>query len=264
MNFANKTIWITGASSGIGAALTIAFSNYDANLIISSRNEQKLNEVREKCKHPEKVSIIPLDLANFSSLNDKVKVALESFDGIDILINNGGISQRSFAVETALKVDQQIFDVNYFGTVALTKLLLPYFIKKESGQIVVISSVIGKFGTPLRTSYAGSKHALQGFFDSLRAEIHDKNIAVTIICPGYVSTEVSNNALTADGTQYNINDKGNANGMSSDVFAKKALKVISKRKQEAVIGGNLEVLAVYIKRFFPRLLAKMIRKIDVT
>jgi len=264
MNFANKTIWITGASSGIGAALTIAFSNYDANLIISSRNDQKLNEVREKCKHPERVGIIPLDLADFSSLNDKVKEALEIFDGIDILINNGGISQRSFAVETALKVDQQIFDVNYFGTVALTKLLLPYFIKKESGQIVVMSSVIGKFGTPLRTSYAGSKHALQGFFDSLRAEVHDKNIAVTIICPGYVSTEVSNNALTADGTQYNINDKGNANGMSPDVFAKKALRVISKRKQEAVIGGKLEVLAVYIKRFFPRLLSKMIRKIDVT
>jgi len=264
MNFKNKTIWITGASSGIGKAFAIAFSNYDANLILSARSEKKLFEVKEKCKYPEKVEVLTLDLADHDTFNTKVELALGFFNGIDILINNGGISQRSLAIDTQLSVDHRIFNVNYFGTIALTKALLPHFISKKSGQIVVISSVMGKFGTPLRTAYSGSKHALHGFFDSLRAEIHDKNVKVTIICPGYVNTEVSNNALTADGSKYNINDKGNANGMAPSVFANKALKVIYKQKQEAVIAGFKESAAAYVKRISPGILSKIVQKVSVT
>ncbi len=264
MNFNNKTIWITGASSGIGKALALTFSNQNVNLIISSRNEQKLNEVKEQCKQPEKVKVLPIDLSEFSSFEDKVKTALSLFSGVDILINNGGISQRSLAIDTQLKVDQKIFEVNYFGTIGLTKAILPHFVSKKSGQIVVISSVMGKIGTPLRTAYAASKHALHGFFDSLRAELYNDNIAVTIICPGYVNTNVSKNALTADGSKHNIDDEGNANGMSPNAFSKKAIKSISKQKQEVVIGGIKETMAVYLKRFFPSILSNIVRKVNVT
>ena len=264
MFYKNKTIWITGASSGIGKALALAFSKEGANIILSARNEQKLNEVKEQCTNPDKVKILPLDLTDFSSFNEKVISAIQFFDGIDILVNNGGVSQRSLAIETQFKVDQQIFEVNYFGTIGLTKELLPHFIKKQNGQIVVISSVMGKLGTPLRSAYAASKHALHGFFDSLRAEIFNKNIDVTIICPGYVITDVSKNALTGDGSKFNKMDEATAKGLQPEELAKKALKAISKKKQEVIIAGSKETAAIYLKRFFPKLLSKIVRKVNVT
>jgi len=264
MNFNNKTIWITGASSGIGKGLAIAFSEHDVNIILSSRNKEKLEEVKAACKNPDRVRVLPLDLADLSLFDEKVKTALGFFNGIDILINNGGISQRSYAIETDLKVDQQIFDINYFGTIALTKAILPHFVARKRGQIVVISSIMGKIGTPLRSAYAASKHALHGFFDSLRAELYNDNVSVTIICPGYVNTNVSKNALTADGSKHNMDDEGNTNGLAPDIFAKKAIKAISKQKQEVVIGGAKEVMAVYLKRFFPLILSNIVRKVNVT
>ena len=260
----NKTIWVTGASSGIGKALAIAYSKKEVNLILTSRNEKKLHDVRLLCQYPERVKVLPLDLLAHATFDEKVKIAWSLFNGIDVLINNGGISQRALAIETKLEVDQQIFDINYFGTIALTKALLPYFIEKKQGQIAVITSVVGKIGTPLRSSYSGSKHALHGFFDSLRAEIYDSNIAITLICPGFVNTNVSLNALVGDGSKQNTKDKATANGLAPEVFAKRAIKVITKQKQEAVIGGKLEILAVYLKRFLPVLLSKLIRKIPVT
>lgn len=264
MNFKNKTIWITGASSGIGKALALAFSKEGANVIISARNKQKLNEVKGQCTNPDKVKILLLDLTDFTSFSEKVTTALQFFNGIDILVNNGGVSQRSLAIDTQFKVDQQIFDVNYFGTIGLTKALLPNFIGKESGQIVVISSIMGKLGTPLRSAYAASKHALHGFFDSLRAELFNKNIDVTIICPGYVNTDVSRNALTGDGTKFNKMDDATAKGLQPEELAKKALKAIARKKQEVIIAGSKETAAVYLKRFLPKLLSKIVRKVNVT
>ena len=264
MNFTNKTVWITGASSGIGKGLALAFANNGANVILSARNEKNLNKVKSACKNYEKVKVLPLDLADFSAFAEKAKIANNFFNGIDILVNNGGISQRSYAKDTDLKVDQQIFDINYFGTIALTKTVLPYFITKKSGQIVVISSIMGKLGTPLRSAYAASKHALHGFFDSLRAELYKDHIAVTIICPGYVNTNISKNALTADGNRFDEMDKLTANGLSTEEFANKALKVIYKQKQEVIIAGTKETAAVYLKRFFPSILAKVVRKVNVT
>jgi len=264
MKFNNKTIWITGASSGIGRAMALAFSNQGANLILSARNEEKLNEVKKECQNPNKVEVLPLDLANYKSFEERVRTAMTFFDGADILINSGGISQRALAKDTDLTVDRAIFETNYFGTIGLTKALLPHFIDKKNGQIVVISSVVGKIGTPLRTSYSGSKHALHGFFDSLRAELYDYNITITLICPGFVNTNVSMNALTGDGRKQNKLDNATANGLTPDHFAKIALKAISQKSQEIVIGGFMEKLAVYVKRFFPRVLSNLIRKVDVT
>jgi len=264
MNFKDKVVWVTGASSGIGKATVLAFAAKGANLIISSRNIEKLEEVKMLCTDQDKVKVLQVDLDDYLHLDKLVQEAISLFGEVDILVNNGGISQRSLAIDTGITIDTQIFKTNYFGTVALSKALLPYFVARKNGHFVVVTSVVGKIGTPLRSSYSASKHALHGFFDSLRAEIHDDNISVTLICPGFVNTNVSKNALTADGTPQNKMDKGTENGLSPEYFAKRMLKAIARKKQEAVIGGKLEVLAVYIKRFFPRILANMIRKLAVT
>ena len=264
MTASKKTIWITGASSGIGRSLALAYGKQPVNLILSARNENKLREVRDEIGKPEQVGILTLDLTEIDSFPKRVEKAWDLFDGIDIMIHNGGISQRSLVAETPLSVDRSLFETNYFGTIALTKCLLPYFRKRKSGQFVVITSVVGKFGTALRSSYSGSKHALHGFFESLRAEHYQENIHVTLICPGFVNTDVSVNALTADGSKQGTKDKATAGGLSPDLFARKAIRAISRQKREVVIGGFLEVFAVYIKRFFPGLHARMIRKAAVT
>ena len=213
---------------------------------------------------PENVKVLPLDLENYMSLSGKVDEALKLFGSIDVLFNNGGVSQRSLAKDTAMEVDKRLMDVNYLGTVALTKALLPHFIEKNNGHFVVITSIVGKIGTPLRSSYAASKHALHGFFDSLRAEVYQNNIKVTLACPGFVQTNVSLNALTADGTPQNKMDSATKNGLTPEVFAEKLLKAVQQEKQEIYIGGFKEKLAVYVKRLFPKLLSKMIRKLAVT
>ncbi len=264
MNFKDQVIWITGASSGIGEALAIAFSKLDAELILSSRNLDKLEIVKAKCLNPEKIKVLKLDLQDYQNLDKVVGKALKLFNKIDILINNGGISQRSLAIDTGIAIDVKIFETNYFGTIALTKAILPYFAARNNGHIVVVTSVVGKIGTPLRSSYAASKHALHGFFDSLRAEVHKHHINITLICPGYVNTNVSKNALVADGSKQNTLDKATENGLSPTVFAEKMIKAIANKKQEVVIGGAKEKMAVFVKRYFPKLLAKMIRKINVT
>lgn len=264
MNLKDKIIWITGASSGIGAAMANEYSKRGARLIISSRNTQELNKVKLSCLHPESVKVLTVDLSDTAGFKKIIEQAINFFGRIDVLINNAGISQRSFAAETDLDVDRRIFEINYFGTIALTKALIPHFKEKKNGHFVVISSVVGKIGTPLRSSYSASKHALHGFFDSLRAELHNDHIKVTLICPGYVNTMVSINALTAKGDKQGTLDKATANGLSPENFARKAVNAISREKQEIVIGGLLEKVAVYVKRFFPLLLSRMVRKVPVT
>ncbi len=264
MNFKSKTIWITGASSGIGKALALEFSKLEANIIISSRNIDKLQEVKAQCENSENVKVLKLDLDNYTFIDKTVQTAISLFGEIDILVNNGGISQRSLAIDTEIQVDERIFNTNYFGTIALTKALLPYFAAKNEGHFVVVTSVVGKIGTPLRSSYAASKHALHGFFDSLRAEVYKNNIAVTLVCPGFIQTEVSINALIGDGSKQNTMDKSTEKGLLPNLFAKKMIRAIARKEQEIIIGGKLEKLAVFVKRFMPRILAKMIRKLPVT
>ena len=264
MNFQNKVIWITGASSGIWRALALELSNLDALLILSARNEAALESVKKKCKNPSNVTVLPLDLEVHSSFNKITTTAIKLFGRIDILLNNGGISQRSLASETNISVDKKIMEVNYTGTVALTKTILPHFIENNKGQFVITTSMVGLIGTPLRSSYAASKHALHGFFDSLRAEVYDNNIEVTLICPGFVSTNISMNALTGDGTSQQKMDTATANGISPKRFAKLMAKAIYNKKEEVYIAGFKEKLGVYVKRWFPRVFSVMIRKLSVT
>lgn len=264
MSFKSKVVWVTGASSGIGKALAIELANSDAKLILSSRKIASLETVKALCKNPKLVKIIALDLEHYHNFNAKVAEAIACFGTLDILVNNGGISQRSFAKDTEISVDKRILEINYLGTVALTKAVLPHFIENKKGHFVATTSIVGKIGTPLRSSYAASKHALHGFFDSLRAETHQDNIAVTLVCPGFVNTNVSLNALTGNGTPQATMDDATKNGISPARFAKLMAKAIENKKQEVYIGGFKEKLAVFVKRMFPKALSKMIRKLAVT
>lgn len=262
-NYQNQVIWITGASSGIGKALAIEFSKLGAKVVISARNKDELEKTQTSCLQPENILVLPLDLENYGDFPSKADQVIKHFGKIDMLINNGGISQRSRASETAISVDERIIKINYLGTVALTKAVLPYFLKQKSGHLVVISSLVGKFGTPVRSSYSASKHALHGFFDSLRAEIFQGNVDVTIICPGFIKTNISINALTGAGKNQGTLDEAQRNGMTPENFAKKSIHALASKKLEVYIGGK-EILGVYLKRFFPRFFARIISRAKVT
>lgn len=264
MPFQNKVVWITGASSGIGEALAYALHNRGAKLILSSRRKEVLEQVKNNCSgDTSDIHIIPLDLAEKETLKNKADQALQIYGHIDYLFNNGGVSQRSLAVETKTEVLRKVMEINFFGSVILTKAILPSMIERNSGHIVLTSSVMGKFGTRLRSSYAASKHALHGYFDSLRQEVYNKNINVSLVCPGFVKTDVTKNALEGDGSKHNKMSKGQAQGMTAEEFAEKLLPKIAKGKQEIYIGGT-EIFGVYIKRLFPTLFYKILRKMNVT
>jgi len=258
-----QIVWITGASSGIGEALVYAYSQKGAKLIISSRNKERLYEVKAACKgNPLDIHVLPLDLDNLDTLPKKVVDGLKIFGKIDKVIHSGGLSQRSLAMETDLKVIQRLLTVNYVSTVAINQALLPSMLAQGNGTIVLISSLVGKFGTPFRSAYSASKHALHGYYDSLRAELAHKKIQITIVCPGFIRTNVSINALVGDGSAQNSMDDAQAKGMSPEVCAQKIIQGISQKKEELYIGGK-EVYGVRLKRFFPILFSRMISRAKV-
>lgn len=263
MNLQDKVVWITGASSGIGEALAYKMKQLGAKLIISSRKSEALYRVKSNCKgNPLDIHVLPLDLENTDSLPDIAKAANKIYGRIDLIIHSGGISQRSLAIETDIAVAQKIMDINFWGTVALSQSVLPGMVARKSGQIVIISSLVGKFGTKFRSAYSASKHALHGYFDSLRTETIPE-IKILIVCPGFIKTNVTYNALTADGSNQNTMDEAQANGMSADTCAEKIVQAIERGKEEVYIGGK-EKYGVLLKRFFPALFAKVIRKAKVT
>lgn len=254
-----KTIWITGASSGIGEALTYQLDKKKCKLVISSRKEKELQRVKANCTHQENIKIISLDLSDLNDMPEKAKVAFSAFGQMDILINNAGISQRSEIINTDILVYKQLMDINYLGTVALSKAVLPYFMKEKNGHYVTVSSLMGKFAGPQRSGYCGSKHALHGFFDVLRMEHEKDGISVTMICPGYVQTNIDKNALTADGSPQKKHNIENQNGLPVAKFARKMIQAIERQKYEAYMGKK-EVMGIYLKRFFPKLLHRIVLK----
>ena len=249
-----QTVWITGASSGIGEALAVEWSRRGARVLLSARNRAELERVRRACVNPELHVVRPLDLTN----TEDVFTAAKEAGPVDILVHSGGVSQRALAIETDLATDRAIMDVNYFGTIALTKAVLPSMIERRRGHIVPISSVIGHVGIPLRSAYAASKHALHGFFDALRAENDRHGIRVTIVCPGYIRTRVSENALRGDGTRHGQLDETHAKAMLPEVAAPKIIDGVAKGKLEVRIGGR-EIHAIVLKRFLPSLVARVVR-----
>ena len=261
MKFKDKIIWITGAASGIGEALAYQSVEYGGKLILSDIDEAGLSKVVTTCESfGASVLNLPLDLSARESIERAVVLAMEHFGRVDVLINNGGISQRSLTWETPPEVDHKIMNINFFGAVILTKAVLPHMMEQGSGYIAATSSITGKFGFPLRSAYAASKHATQGFFETLGIELAGKNISVTIAMPGRVQTNISLNALTGDGTPHGKLDPGQATGIPADLCAKRYLDAIYKRKHEILIGGK-ELMMVHIRRFLPSLFYRMARKV---
>jgi len=261
----NKVVLITGASSGIGEALLKEFTNYRCSFILISRNQEKLKQIMQELNYPqEKFLILPFDLTQYKDLPTVVQEIIKRFPKIDIIIHNAGVTQRSFAKETTIQTTEKIFALDFFSPVYLTQLLLPYM--NEPGNITVISSVAGKLGSPLRSSYAAAKHALHGYFDSLRAELHKENkkIQVLIVCPGFVKTNISINALRGDGSPHNKLDEGIQRGLEPRYVAKKIINAIQNEKEEIVVAGLKESFAVLLKRFFPRILSRILVKAKVT
>lgn len=260
MYFKDKVIWITGASSGVGEAMATKLSCEGAKIIISARREDELLRIKERANcEKENIFVLPLDLSKHDELIQISEKAWNAFGRIDIVFHNGGISQRSTALETVFEVDKTMMDVNYFGAVIITKCLLPKMIAAGGGRFMVMSSLSGEFGMPLRSAYAASKHALHGFFDSLRAELYDKGISVTIICSGYIKTNIAENALTGKGNKFSEKDPGIEKGMSPELFVKKALKAVRNNKNYLLLGGS-EKFGVYLKRFAPGVLSRILRK----
>lgn len=258
--FKDKVVWITGASSGIGEALALEFAKQEARLILSARRLEELKRVGSLTKLPElDLMILPFDLNDTKNASSLTAQVINKFGRIDILINNGGYSQRSAAVDTSEEIDRNIMEVNYFAHVNITRSVLPYMKRQKTGHIVVVSSIAGKFGFYLRSSYSAAKHALHGYFESLRLETESLGIKTLIVCPGKVKTNVSVNAVTSDGLAHNKMDESHADAMSAEECAKQIIVGIKNNEEEILIGGK-ELMAVKIKRFFPKLFGKIIRK----
>jgi dehydrogenase/reductase SDR family member 7B len=259
--FKNKVVWITGASSGIGEALAYLLAAQKAKLVLSARRVEELERVKTNTKiAPDDVLILPFDLSDSSQASRYVEEIIKKFGGLDVLINNGGISQRAEAKDTEIAIDRKIMEVNFFSYVALTKAVLPQMISQKSGHVVAISSIAGKFGFYYRSAYAASKHALHGFFESLRLETEKYHIKTTLVCPGKIKTAISINALTQKGEKFNHMDESQEKGMSAKLCASKILRAIEKSKKEVLIG-NKELIPVYLKRFVPGVFEFLIRRV---
>jgi len=253
-DFKDKVIWITGASSGIGEALALAFAKLGGRLVLSARREEELKRVANATGLADlDVMILPFDLSDTSKASALAAQVMNKFGKIDLLINNGGFSQRSSAMDTPAELEREIMEVNYFSAVNLTKSVLPYMKRQKSGHVVIISSIAGKFGFYLRSSYSAAKHALHGYFESLRLETESLGIRTMVVCPGKVKTNVSVNAVRADGSSHNQMDPSHENAMSAETCA---LQII---KEEIMVGGK-ELLIVKIRKFFPSLFSRIIRK----
>lgn len=258
--FENKVCWITGASSGIGKAVTLLLSKQYPKLIISARNQEKLEEVKNNIDKDIDVSILLLDLSNDKEiLRQKVQDAFNIYQQLDCIFHIGGISQRAAFENISDDTFEHIFKVNFWGPLYITKAVLPFLRHSETPIIVSVNSVQGKFGVPERTAYSSSKHALLGFFDSLRAEMSLPNLQITNILPGYVKTDLAKNALLADGSSQGHLDEGKG-GITVEKAAQDIIHAVSNGKSEIVIGRPREKVAVLIKRFFPKMFEKIIKK----
>lgn len=261
--YSTKVIWITGASSGIGKAIAKHYNALGAFVILSARKVETLQEVQKELKFPEKSDVKVLDLERSNEFVQITEALIKKYSKIDILVNNGGISQRGNAFETSLEIDRKIMEVNYFGNIALTKAVLPYMQKQQSGHIIVISSIAGKFGFYLRSAYAASKHALQGFYESLLLEEAKNNIHVTLVYPGKINTPISVSALNSSGEKHGEMDHNQETGMPAEECAQIIQKAENSQKK-SVLVGNKEIKAVYLKRFLPKLFWKVIAKQKAT
>jgi len=261
MKFHNKVVWITGASSGIGEALAYAFAAEGALLVLSARREEELQRVAKACGN---AYVLPFDMLSLAEHADRVQNVIQTYGRIDYLVLNAGVSQRSFVKDTEFDVYRRLFEVNFFSIVSLVQAVLPVFSAQKSGVFVPIASVAGRISTPRRAAYGATKHALIGFFDSVRAEGFADGIRVTTILPGYIKTNISLNAMNEKGDAYGKMDPNQAKGLDPQFTAQKIVQAVLDERDEFFVGGFLEGFGLFVKRFFPSIIPYMLRKIKNT
>ena len=256
------SVWITGASSGIGEACAYRYAEEGARLVLTSSSVNRLEPVAARCRElgATEVSILPYDLTCLDGIEALTDKAWDAMKGIDIVMLNAGISQRTNVEDTSMDMVRKIMEINYFAPVAIAKCLLPKMVGRGYGKIAVTTSIAGRFGFPLRCGYSSSKFALYGFFETLQAEYYEKGIRVTLVCPGRIQTNISRYALDKGGKPHGVMDPGQAGGMTAEAAARVITRAIAKEKKEVLVGRK-ELLMVYIKRFFPGLCATLARKI---
>jgi short-subunit dehydrogenase len=259
-DLAQKVIWITGASSGIGEAMAVAAARRGAKIVLSARRANELERVRKLCPDPAQAAVYPLDLLKLGDPAAAAREAEKPFGPVDVLVNNAGVSQRSKVMDTSMEVYRQIFELDFFATVALTKAVLPGMIQRRRGHVVVVSSVVGYISSPLRSGYAAAKHALHGFYDAARAEHWRDGVRFTLACPGYVKTQVSVNAVDGKGGIHGKVDPSIARGVEPAVCAEKIWRAVEKDREEVLVGR--EALVVYLKRFLPALFSYGVNRAD--
>ncbi|WP_395644837.1 SDR family NAD(P)-dependent oxidoreductase [Terricaulis sp.] len=246
--FEGKTWWITGASSGIGAALAEALSAKGAKLILSGRNEAALKEVAGRCRTAS--LILPFEATEFARLPEIVARAW-AWSPIFGLVNNAGISQRSLAVDTVFDVYRRIIDIDLMAPIALTQAVLPRLVAQGSGQIVAISSVAGIIGAPLRSAYSAAKAGLIAYNDSVRSEVTHQGVGVLVVAPGSVRTNVSRNALDGKAQARGFSDAAIDNGMPADVAATRILDALASGKKELILAEGMEAQGAALRRSDP-------------
>ena len=258
--YKEKTIIVTGASSGIGAQMSIQLLQAGANVILCARSEDKMKKLVETLHvSSEKYMILPVDLSTKVDFTNLVKTILSKFPKVDILINNAGIAQKSLAQETSEEVERRVMEVNYFANINFTKALLPHFIANKGGQIVGISSILGEIGLPFVAPYCASKHALNGYYNGLRYDIEKHNIQVSIVSPGFIKTEITKKSLTGDGKVHQQDSLAQEKGMDASVCAKRILNKVAKKKRQSYVGG-LELLMPKFALLFPRIFHFLMKK----
>jgi short-subunit dehydrogenase len=261
-SFKGKTVWITGASSGIGEALAEEFAREGCIVIISSHEEDELERVRKKLKPvSEEVHPVVFDLSNPEQVKLRAEEVLNTFGKVDVLMNNGGISQRALAVDTPVEIDRKIMEIDYFAGVILCKAVLPGMIERGEGYLGITSTITGKFGFPLRSAYSAAKHALFGFYESVLAENYRYGIRVTLFSPGRIQTNISMHSLDKDGKERNVMDPGQAKGISPEKCARKMVRSMKRGRKDVLIGG-VEILMVYVYKYFRRLFYYLTRRIS--
>ncbi|MCX7970358.1 MAG: SDR family oxidoreductase [Negativicutes bacterium] len=260
VSLAGKVVWITGAGSGIGRALAVEFARHGVRLVLSGRRAGALDETAGLLGLDDRqVWRLPLDVTDHGAVATASEAIGRHWGGVDVLVGSAGCGSRGRVEETAMAVDQAVMAVNYFGTVAAVKAVLPQMLARRQGWIVAISSVSGKVGTPERAPYVASKHALQGFCDALRAEVTDRGVKVLVVCPGYVRTDFPLGAITAGGGRHGRLDRNQERGVAPEKVARKVLAGLLAGRREVYVGG-WEVAAIYLARWWPGLLARLLAR----
>ena len=246
MSYSGKTAWITGASSGIGAALARSFADAGADVILSGRDVARLEAVAADLQTD--ALLLPFEVTDEAAMLAATDRAASWKDGVDIFVANAGISQRSAAVDTDLQVYRRIIDVDLIAQIAATQALLPHMTARGTGALVFISSVAGKVGVPMRTAYCAAKFGLIGYADALRAEMSQTGVAVHVVCPGSVATDVSRNALTGSGTARGRSDKAIDQGIPPAEAAAAILDGMAAGQREIMVARGMELAMAEMRR----------------